>query len=528
MPNSENGKQKTSTVNYTRRNLLKSTGIGAAALALSSCSSSQRTQTMPAGERSVLQVEPEPGYDLSPYLYMQFMEPLGLTDGSVEAAWDFKNDRWREDVIEATKELSPSLIRWGGLLSSYYRWKEAVGPRDKRIPMMNLVWGGLETNQVGTAEFVDFCRRVGADPLMAVNFESDGKDEFKVDPKGSVRTAGPAETREWVDYCNNPSNSLRRAHGFDKPHNIKLWQLGNETSYGRNHFDLETAAKRTVVFAKEMRKADPNIELIGWGDSGWAKRMTEVAGEHLQYVAFHHMFDPGKGNRKSPLRGIEYRKDPDRTWAYLMNGYRQHEAKIKRIRAEVTGYDMPLAMTECHYSLPGRNRCEVLSTWAAGVSYARFLNVHERHGDVLKIATAADFCGTRWQVNAIMIPVPAGRSFMMPVAMVMSLYRNHTGEKAIDVTSVPDDLDVTASRTGDRVFLHVANTNRTRSVSTRLAVEGMAVNSGKVFEIAIEPEYEVFEHRPEITAPKEKSLPKNGRWTFPAASVSAVELDVQA
>ena len=33
-------------------------------------------------------VDPSPKHDLSPYLYMQFTEPLGATDGSVEAAWD--------------------------------------------------------------------------------------------------------------------------------------------------------------------------------------------------------------------------------------------------------------------------------------------------------------------------------------------------------------------------------------------------------------------------------------------------------
>ena len=33
-------------------------------------------------------VDPTPLFELSPYLYMQFMEPLGATDGSVEAAWD--------------------------------------------------------------------------------------------------------------------------------------------------------------------------------------------------------------------------------------------------------------------------------------------------------------------------------------------------------------------------------------------------------------------------------------------------------
>ncbi len=140
---------------------------------------------------------------------------------------------------------------------------------------------------------------------------------------------------------------------------------------------------------------------------------------------------------------------------------------------------MPLAMTECHFALPGRNRCDVLSTWAAGVANARLLNVHERHGDLLKIATLADFCGTRWQVNAIMIPVPGGESYMMPVALVMALYRHHTGEQAVGVTKAPDGLDVTASRTGDRVFLHVVNTNRDRSVTAKLAIEGTSIRSGR-------------------------------------------------
>ena len=45
---------------------------------------------------NALVINPVPGFELSPYLYMQFMEPLGTTDGSVEAAWDHLRDRWRE------------------------------------------------------------------------------------------------------------------------------------------------------------------------------------------------------------------------------------------------------------------------------------------------------------------------------------------------------------------------------------------------------------------------------------------------
>ena len=503
----------------TRRDFLKTVGTGAAALSLSGARAGE------AGES--LTVDPKPQFDLSLYLYMQFMEPLGTTDGSVAAAWDFGHDCWREDVIDVTRKLGPTLIRWGGCFVSYYRWKEGVGPRDQRKASLNLLWGGIETNQVGTHELVDFCRRVDADPLICVNFESDGRERWQRDPKGNVRSAGPEEAAEWVAYCNRADDTLRRKHAVDEPYGVRLWQIGNETSYDRNAFDCETAAKKTITFAKAMRREDPSIQLVGWGDSGWGRRMLDIAGEHLQYVAFHHMFNPDRGVPDSPLRGIEYRKDPGRTWEHLMNAASVHEAKIEQVEEETAGYPHPLAMTECHFALPGRNRCEVLSTWAAGVANARLLNVHERHGERLKIATLADFCGTRWQVNAVMIPVPRGKAYLMPVAMVMGLYRHHSGEQAVGVSHVPDGLDVTASRTGDRVYLHVVNTSRDRSAAARLAVEGMTITSGRVFEMAGDPEYEVIQTRPNEIVAVQKKLSADARWTFPPASVSAVELDVE-
>jgi len=124
-----------------------------------------------------LLVDPKPLFDLSPHLYMQFMEPLGATDGSVEAAWDHLRDQWREDVVEITRELGPPMMRWGGIFADFYRWREGVGPRDRRPSMLNLHWGGIESNQVGTHEFVELCRQVGAEPLICVNFESDGRKQ---------------------------------------------------------------------------------------------------------------------------------------------------------------------------------------------------------------------------------------------------------------------------------------------------------------------------------------------------------------
>ena len=128
-----------------------------------------------------------------------------------------------------------------------------------------------------------------------------------------------------------------------------------------------------------------------------------------------------------------------------------------------------------------------------------------------------------------MIPVPLrrGKAFMMPVAHVMSLYRKHTGEKYVKVIKVPDGLDITASRTGNRIFLHVVNTKRMQSVGAELVIDRMTIRSGLVFEIATDPEFEAMKSHPNVIAAKEKEFPKDGLWTFPAASVSAIELEVE-
>ena len=479
-------------------------------------------------EEAVILVDPTPRFALSPFLYMQFMEPLGATDGSVEAAWDHLRDGWRQDVVEVTRELSPTMMRWGGIFADFYRWREGVGPRAQRPPMLNLLWGGIESNQVGTAEFVDFSRSVGAEPLICVNFESDGRRRY-MEAKGSVRTADADEAAAWVAYCNEAGHAERRAHGRAEPLRVGYWQIGNETSYDRQGFDLETAARKTAAFAAAMRRADPSIQLIGWGDSGWAGRMAEVAGEHLQFLAFHSMFNPDD-EKRPVLRGELYRRDAEATWQQLMKAWEVSDARIRKMRDSLGRRQLPLAMTECHFTIPGRDRGDVNSTWAAGVAYARILNNHQRHGDLLKIATAADFCGTRWQNNAVMIPVPQnqGRAYLQPVARVMRLYRHHSGSHAVTVKRAPEGLDVAASRRGEVIYLHVANTARTRAAKARLRVEGGEIGGGRVMEIAEDPMVEVsYLNGAEVMRAAEKPLGSDGAWEFPAASVSAVELKLK-
>jgi hypothetical protein len=146
----------------------------------------------------------------------------------------------------------------------------------------------------------------------------------------------------------------------------------------------------------------------------------------------------------------------------------------------------------------------------------------------VKIATAADFNGTRWTTNAVIHQVPAGISYLLPVGAVMRLFKRHNGTHGIDVKTKPASLDLAASRTGDRVFLHVANMNFSGGTEAVFAVQGMSITGGRVLEISSEdPRQQISPLYPAVFAPREHLLDQAGsfRWRFPARSVSVVELD---
>lgn len=480
-------------------------------------------------------LDPEPRYEISPRLYMQFMEPLGVTDSSVEAAWDYDADDWRKDVVEATRDLAPGALRYGGNYSRYYKWREGVGPVKSRPWMLNYDWGGKETNRVGTHEFVDFARRVGAEPFYCVNFLSDGHKRYWNTKHEGNRSGDAREAADWVSYSNDPDDKLRRSHGHAAPYNLKLWQVGNETSYSREGFSKDECIARTIEFAKEMRRRDPSIEIIGWGDwrrgeseALWAGDMLDRAGEHLNYIAIHLMGQRPM-RQDTVLRGLRYQGSPERAWQEFLELADNVEKRVRSLREAVESRRsrVNLAVTEGHLSLSPHNANPVLLEWLSAVYHARSMNIYQRHGDRVKIATCADFCGNRWTVNALMIQVPRGVSYLTPAGSVMRLFRRHNGTHGIAVTAAPGGLDIAASRAGSKVFLHVANLEYSRAVEATFQVSGRTVAGGRGFEIAPDnPREYVSQDQPDVFRPKERPLAAGGRWRFPARSVSAVELDL--
>jgi alpha-L-arabinofuranosidase len=477
-------------------------------------------------------IDPKPLFDISPLLYMQFMEPLGITDGSVEAAWNYDTDNWRQDFIDVVADLAPGAMRFGGLYSRYHHWRDGIGPPANRPLTRNYSWGGKETNRVGTHEFVDFCRRVKAEPFYCVNFLSDGDPHYRTMREGN-RTGDAKEAADWVSYANDPDNAERRRNGSAQPLNIKLWQLGNETSYGNDTFNKDQSIAHTIEFARAMKERDPSIRLIGWGDKGhgeglWAKDVIERAGEHLDFVAIHMMGQSPK-RPNTVLKGLQYQQEPERAWEELLELSNAVETRVAELE-NVMGANprkIGIAITEGHLSLGPRNMHPILFEWLSSVYHARSLNIYQRHGANVKIATAADFEGTRWTNNAVMLGVPSGKTFMMPVASIARLFKRYNGTQGVAITATPPGLDIAASRAGSKVYLHVANLRYSGSVETSFAVAGMKIASGKTWAIAPENLRQfVSVDQTDMFVPVEAAVPDGPalKWRFPAGSVTAVEL----
>ena len=166
---------------------------------------------------------------------------------------------FRGDVLELVRELGPTIIRYpGGNFVSGYDWEDGVGPVEERPKQLDLAWLTIEPNTFGTNEFIDWCRLAELEPMLAVN----------------LGTRGPDGARRLVEYCNFPGGTkfsdLRRAHGWEEPHGVKFWCLGNEMD-GPWQMGSKTATEYGRVAteaAKLMKIVDPTIELAAVGSSG--------------------------------------------------------------------------------------------------------------------------------------------------------------------------------------------------------------------------------------------------------------------
>ncbi len=241
--------------------------------------------------------------DTDPRLFGAFVEHLGrcVYGGIYEPGHPTADAQgFRHDVLELVRELAPTIMRYpGGNFVSGYNWEDGVGPVEQRPRRLDLAWMSTEPNTFGTNEFIDWCRLANIEPMLAVNLGTRGGDA----------------ARNLLEYCNHPQGTawsdLRRAHGWEAPHNVKFWCLGNEMD-GPWQMEMKTAyeyGRIATEAAKMMRWIDPGIELAACGSSGrnmptygaWEDEVLQQTFDQVEYISLHTYINDYAGDTAALL-----------------------------------------------------------------------------------------------------------------------------------------------------------------------------------------------------------------------------------
>ena len=298
-----------------RRSFLASLGrTGAFAIAGSWLPSTGYAQATRSSVRVLLRRSPGRG-DLDRRVLGSFLEHLGraIYTGVYEPGSRLADAKgFRADVAREVKELGVPIVRYpGGNFVSGYHWVDGVGPKTQRPVVLDRAWNSLETNQFGTNEFLEWCAVVGTEPLLGLNFGT-----------GTVETAVA-----YVEYCNLARGTrwseLRRSHGFDRPHNVRYWCLGNEMDgpWQIGQLQAREYGRKARDAAKQMRVIDPDLQLIACGSSGtfmptylvWDREVLEECYDQVDGISLHAYYGNTKewsGN--STARFLAMNLDMDR------------------------------------------------------------------------------------------------------------------------------------------------------------------------------------------------------------------------
>jgi alpha-N-arabinofuranosidase len=303
------------TILESRRRFLAGLGRAGAALAGASWLGAIGYAQGARGPARALIQQPRVRADFDRNVLGAFLEHLGraVYTGVYQPGSPLADaNGFRTDVVREVKEMNVPITRYpGGNFVSGYNWLDGVGPKAQRPTVLERAWNSIETNQFGTNEFIDWCRMVGTEPLLGMNFGT-----------GSVEMAVA-----YTEYCNldrgTKWSDLRRSHGYEKPHNVRYWCLGNEMdgNWQIGQLQAREYGRKARDAAKQMRVIDPKLQLIACGSSGtgmaqyliWDREVLEECFDQVDGISLHAYYGntpPLTGN--SAARYLAMNLDMDR------------------------------------------------------------------------------------------------------------------------------------------------------------------------------------------------------------------------
>ena len=490
-------------------------------------------------------VKPLPVGVINPLIYGHFSEHIGGVfydgiwvgeDSSVPNIHGF-----RKSLVEAFKAVHPSVLRWpGGCFAETYDWRDGIGPRHSRPTRINWWYqndGRMEPNKIGTHEFVEFCRLVGAEPYIAAN----------------ITSTTPLDIRDWIDYCNSPKGStayakLREANGSPEPLNVKYWGVGNECWGGGGNMEPEIYAHEYRKYAMIMRNSAPGLELFACGPNAngwhWTERFLRVfdTSSHIMNGYSVHYYCGASGGC------LDFTNDQ---FYHLLSKASFMNHIVNQTWNLVCGFNCqnqcPLVVDEWGCWHPGGsgptkgyNLFEQQSTMRDALVTALTLNIFNNNCEKVKMANAAQL------VNNLHCLFLANKEnfIVTPTYHVYDMYKEHQGATAIKtafdqeeiIYKNPDNqreeklakLSVSASVKDGTLLLTVANLSLTDSEDLELEAVGMTL--GDDADVTILRNDDVHAHNtfdaPDAVAPIQKTM-KAGVLNVPPASVVTARIKLQ-
>lgn len=409
---------------------------------------------------------------ISRHVFGGFLEHLGrcIYGGIYEPGSPLADKNgFRTDVMNALRRLNVPIVRYpGGNFVSGYRWQDGVGP--ERPVRMDMAWNDIDSNQFGTNEFVTWCRQMGTEPYLVVNCGD-----------GDMR-----EARDWVEYCNGTKDTelvrLRKQHGYDAPHNVKYWGVGNEVD---GHWQIgyktpEEYARAYLEFAKVMKWADPSIKLIASAASNWrsgsvverTQLLIEQASKFIDYLSIHWYV----GNRTNDFNEYMATSEicEERLSAYegLIHALCLQQGLEQRI---------PIAVDEWNvwYRVFNEGKLEEIYNLEDALVVAIQMNSFIRHANTVKMANIAQLVN----VIAPIFTSPDGL-VLQSIFYPFEVYSQTAGDTALDVFWKGEtfsggtytglrvlDVSATLDEGKRQLAVYVVNRSQTDAMETSIALD---------------------------------------------------------
>ncbi|KAI0133670.1 glycoside hydrolase superfamily [Xylariales sp. AK1849] len=436
--------------------------------------------------------------DIDPLIYGGFTEHMGrCIYGGI---YDPKNPNglsdskgYRTDVIDSIKELNVPVIRYpGGNFVATYRWQDGIGPRENRPKRPELAWNGVESNQFGTDEFIEWCRIVNTEPYICLN----------------MGTGTLEDGLAWLEYCNGDKDTYwanqRRKNGHEKPYGVKYWALGNEMwgPWQVEQHSKEAYAVKAVQWAKAMKLLDPSITLILCGQDGvsdWDRYVLQKCHRYIDMHSIH--FYHGDASHYPNISGPYAAERAIQITSSLIDLARceldmTHFPDVSRMGPAPRGAKRPtICFDEWNVwdpiRAPGDKGAEELYNLSDCLAVAIWLNIFIRNCKELGMATIAQ------SVNVIspLMTSPTGickqttywplllfSKYMHGKAVAVHVrcgaYRGKTTPEWIEGTCTVPKLDVSAAVDGEWMNVAVVNVDEELSFETELF--GVAPAAGKI------------------------------------------------